>query len=341
MNVNNRLITTGLGSYTDLREPNKVNITQLLKRERDRNDRQQDARSGNLDTIRQYNNGSFYCEMKSEGVRDIQNKTGKLNSTTDSLSKLCRSGDYTPKQAIIQIICMIWNYMLQIDIFATQENSEDGIENERQGSQASTRQCERLPSGPVADVWRDLLMRYLERITIEEMMKKDAEVIITEVIAIHTRQNNSVSSVKSHKVMTASLLMSVCFFSPNEIAEIRLKFSNDDKTENQASLRLAPKQANAIETYEVYETDNEKLSTKLAIYEWIDRLKKQFPKVISLQLTKILRELKIIGASVYSIRHSATTELANNTISSHLKQEPMTQLGDKQAIQAKIMKDQT
>ncbi|KAA6359980.1 MAG: hypothetical protein EZS28_044493, partial [Streblomastix strix] len=56
-------------------------------------------------------------------------------------------------------------------------------------------------------------------------------------------------------------------------------------------------------------------------------LKKQFPKDtdfllwhkgfnkptttkdISLQLTKLLRELKIVGASAYSIRHSATTEV--------------------------------
>ncbi|KAA6399179.1 MAG: hypothetical protein EZS28_005286 [Streblomastix strix] len=122
--------------------------------------------------------------------------------------------------------------------------------------------------------------------------------------------------------------MSVCFVRPNNIAEIRLKFSNIDKAENQASLRLAPKQANAIETYEVYETDNEKLSTKLAIYEWIDRLKRHFPKGtdfllwhkgfnkptttkdISLQLTKLLRELKIVGSSAYSIQHSATIELA-------------------------------
>ncbi|KAA6381491.1 MAG: hypothetical protein EZS28_022981 [Streblomastix strix] len=226
------------------------------------------------------------------------------------------------------------------------------------------------------------------------MMKRDAEVILTEVIAFHTRQNNSVASAKSHKaclttmlsliykenlassttsklinkalanatilhrryqniwniqklfnhwrqskqnkylnnyelqVKIASLLMSVCFFRPNEITKIRLKFSNVDKADNQASLRLAPKQANAIETYEVQETDNESLSPKLAIYEWIDRLKKQFPKGtefslwhkgfnkptttkdISLQLTRLLRELKIVGASAYSIRHSATTELA-------------------------------
>ncbi|KAA6390382.1 MAG: hypothetical protein EZS28_014090 [Streblomastix strix] len=145
--------------------------------------------------------------------------------------------------------------------------------------------------------------------------------------------------------------MSICFFRPNEIAEVRLTFSNINKTENQASLRLAPKQTNAIETYEVYEIDNEKLSPKLAIYEWIDRLKKQFPKStdfllwhqgfnkptttkdVSLQLTKLLRELKIIGASAYSIRHQATTELA--------KLEQTKQLGYQQIIQAKTFKGQT
>ncbi|KAA6390255.1 MAG: hypothetical protein EZS28_014221 [Streblomastix strix] len=126
--------------------------------------------------------------------------------------------------------------------------------------------------------------------------------------------------------------MSVCFFGPDEIPEIRMKFSNVDKTENQASLRLAPKQANSIETYEIYETDNEKLSPKLAIYEWINRLKKQFPKGtdfllwhkgfnkptttknISLQLPILLRKLKMVGASAYSIRHSTTTELAKQSI---------------------------
>ncbi|KAA6370339.1 MAG: hypothetical protein EZS28_034132, partial [Streblomastix strix] len=160
----------------------------------------------------------------------------------------------------------------------------------------------------------------IERITIEETLKRHAEVTLTEVIVFYTRQNNSVASAKSHKACLTTI--------PNETAEIRLKFSNVDKTENQASLRLAPKQANAIETYEVYGTENEKLSPKLAIYEWIDRLKKQFPKGtdfllrhkgfnkptttkdINLQLTKLLRELKIVGASAYSIRHSATTELA-------------------------------
>ncbi|KAA6372418.1 MAG: hypothetical protein EZS28_032054 [Streblomastix strix] len=116
--------------------------------------------------------------------------------------------------------------------------------------------------------------------------------------------------------------MSICFFRPNEIAEIRLKFSNDNKIQIQASLRFAPKQANAIETYEVYETDNEKLSLKLAIYELIDRLNKQFPK-----------KQKIIGASAYSIRQSARIQLA--------KLEQTKQLGNQQVIQAKIMKGQS
>ncbi|KAA6357256.1 MAG: hypothetical protein EZS28_047218 [Streblomastix strix] len=151
-----------------------------------------------------------------------------------------------------------------------------------------------------------------------------------QILFNHWRQSKQNKYLNNYdlQVKIAFLLISVCFFRLNEIAEIRLKFSNDNKTENQASLRLAPKQANAIETYEVYETDNEELSPKLAIYEWIDGLKKQFPKGtdillqhkgfnkptttkdISLQLTKLLGELKIIEASAYSIRHSATTELA-------------------------------
>ncbi|KAA6400245.1 MAG: putative Transposon Ty3-I Gag-Pol polyprotein [Streblomastix strix] len=47
---------------------------------------------------------------------------GKLNSTTDSLSRLCRSGDYAQKDGMIQMICRTWNYMPQIDIFAIQYN---------------------------------------------------------------------------------------------------------------------------------------------------------------------------------------------------------------------------
>ncbi|KAA6388217.1 MAG: putative reverse transcriptase [Streblomastix strix] len=47
---------------------------------------------------------------------------GKLNSTTDSLSRLCRSGDYSLKDGMIQTICKTWNYMPQIGIFATQYN---------------------------------------------------------------------------------------------------------------------------------------------------------------------------------------------------------------------------
>ncbi|KAA6402057.1 MAG: hypothetical protein EZS28_002422 [Streblomastix strix] len=52
----------------------------------------------------------------------------------------------------------------------------------------------------------------------------------------------------------------------------------------------------------------------------------------TLQLTKLLRELKIIGASAYSIRHSATTELA--------KLELMIQLCNLKVILPKKMKRQ-
>ncbi|KAA6403423.1 MAG: hypothetical protein EZS28_001051 [Streblomastix strix] len=49
---------------------------------------------------------------------------GKLNATTDSLSRLCRSGGYTMKDGMIQMICKTWNYMPQIDIFAIQYNNK-------------------------------------------------------------------------------------------------------------------------------------------------------------------------------------------------------------------------
>ncbi|KAA6374205.1 MAG: hypothetical protein EZS28_030267 [Streblomastix strix] len=88
--------------------------------------------------------------------------SGKLNSTTDSLSRLCRSGDCSLKDGIIQMICKIWSYKPQTDIFATQEDSGDRTKNERRGSKASTTQCGRLPSRPIADVERDLLMRCMK-----------------------------------------------------------------------------------------------------------------------------------------------------------------------------------
>ncbi|KAA6360015.1 MAG: hypothetical protein EZS28_044458, partial [Streblomastix strix] len=42
------------------------------------------------------------------------------------------------------------------------ENSGYGTENERQESKFSARQCEHLPSGPVANVGRDMLNRYMK-----------------------------------------------------------------------------------------------------------------------------------------------------------------------------------
>ncbi|KAA6382514.1 MAG: hypothetical protein EZS28_021959 [Streblomastix strix] len=265
------------------------------------------------------------------------------------------------------------------------QDSGDGIENERQGSKTSTRQCGRLPSGPVADVERDLLIRFINMRGFSEngvkllfngqrfnTIKRDFtplhyyrivasakshKACLTTMLSLIYKENLACSTAsklinkaltnaaKPHRryqniwniqilfnnwrqskqnkylnnydlqVKIASLLMSICIFRPNEIAEIRLKFLNVNQRENQASLRLAPKQANAIEPYEVYETDNEKISPKLEIQEWIDRLKKQFPKDISLQLTKQLREQKIVGASAFSIQHSATTKLAKLGIS--------------------------
>ncbi|KAA6362466.1 MAG: hypothetical protein EZS28_042007 [Streblomastix strix] len=261
--------------------------------------------------------------------------TSFKQSITENEIRQCTGNNNSTDLAGTIVVHKTKEFIHQIPFpWIIRQNSGNGIENEGQGSKTSTTQCWLLPSGPVADVGRDLLMIYvnmrgffqegvnllfkgqrfntvkrdfyylallqdwldIERITIDEMMKKDAEVILTEVIAFHTRQNNSVASAKSHKACLttmSSLIYKENLASPttsNQLirhqlmqqyyieAELRLKFSNVNRTENQASVRLAPKQENAIEIYEIYETDNEKLSPKLAIYEWIYRLKKQFPK---------------------------------------------------------------
>ncbi|KAA6381331.1 MAG: hypothetical protein EZS28_023143 [Streblomastix strix] len=111
-----------------------------------------------------------------------------------------------------------------------QENSGDGTENERQGSKASTRQCRRLPSGPVADVGKYLLMRCMK---MRGFSQEGVNLLF---------KGQRFNTVKRNFYSLALLLD-------------------------------------------------------------------------SLQLTKLLRELKIIGASAYSIRHSATAKLAKLGIS--------------------------
>ncbi|KAA6402930.1 MAG: hypothetical protein EZS28_001539 [Streblomastix strix] len=61
---------------------------------------QDEARSGNLDTFRQYNSSLRYWEMESEGIPERQNKARILNSTSDSLSRLSKYGGYNVRIAI-------------------------------------------------------------------------------------------------------------------------------------------------------------------------------------------------------------------------------------------------
>ncbi|KAA6353354.1 MAG: hypothetical protein EZS28_051119, partial [Streblomastix strix] len=142
---------------------------------------------------------------------------GNLNATTDSLSRLCRSGDYSLKDEMIQAVCKtcgsqrpgdtlpqrVQLQMEQSQIIYPPTNTsikQGTIENEigqSTGNSNSTDlagtivrclvlldtetlllsgkktqttnhnntypgQCWRLPSGPVADVGRDLLMRCMQ-----------------------------------------------------------------------------------------------------------------------------------------------------------------------------------
>ncbi|KAA6370475.1 MAG: hypothetical protein EZS28_033998 [Streblomastix strix] len=99
LHVNNRHITTGLGSNTDIRELDRTYTTRLLERKGSRNDKQlqrnksyllratpfraspqEDARSGSLDTFRQHNCSLRYWKVESEGIPDRKNKAGILSS---------------------------------------------------------------------------------------------------------------------------------------------------------------------------------------------------------------------------------------------------------------------
>ncbi|KAA6389602.1 MAG: hypothetical protein EZS28_014871 [Streblomastix strix] len=106
MHVNNRRIATGLGSNTDIREPDRTYTTRLLERKGSGNDKQcqrnksyllratpfraslqEDARSGSLDTFRQHNSSLRYWELESEGIPDRKNKasifSGEETQTTN------------------------------------------------------------------------------------------------------------------------------------------------------------------------------------------------------------------------------------------------------------------
>ncbi|KAA6351073.1 MAG: hypothetical protein EZS28_051858, partial [Streblomastix strix] len=76
---------------------------------------------------------------------EIRQSTGNINST-DLAGTI--------------VVHQIKEFIRQIPfLWIIRQNPGDGIENEGQGSKSSTRQSGRLPSGPVADVGRDLLMR--------------------------------------------------------------------------------------------------------------------------------------------------------------------------------------
>ncbi|KAA6378698.1 MAG: hypothetical protein EZS28_025773, partial [Streblomastix strix] len=156
-----------------------------------------------------------------------ENEVGQSSGNSNSTDL---AGTIVVHQTMKFILRVLFPWIIRKD-------SRDWTENERQGSKASTRQCGLHPSGSVGYVVRDLLMICMKmrgfseeggnllfkgqrfkkvkrnfqslallqdwldivRIITEEMMNKFVKVTLKEVIAFHTRQNNSVASAKSHK----------------------------------------------------------------------------------------------------------------------------------------------
>ncbi|KAA6371137.1 MAG: hypothetical protein EZS28_033336, partial [Streblomastix strix] len=220
MHVNNRRITTGLGSDTDIRQSNRINTTRLQVRKRNRNDKQHQGNKAILYMllsfeqvfkkmqdqavlIRSNNSTAVYdigkWKAKESLIKRLKKECyllkrlqlqittidipGKLNSATDSLSRLYRQGGVTDDElkqstgnnnstdlARTTVVHQTKEFVHQVPFpWIIRENFENGTENEKVGSKTSSRQCGRLPSGTID--WLDI-----ERITIEETMKRDAEV---------------------------------------------------------------------------------------------------------------------------------------------------------------------
>ncbi|KAA6402912.1 MAG: hypothetical protein EZS28_001553 [Streblomastix strix] len=138
MHVKNRRVTTRLGNIISAGKLYRIDTTRLLERKGSRNGKQrqrnksyllgatpfranlqEEAISGFLVMFRKQNSSLLYWEMERDGIPDRKNKTciipsekiltinhcsphpKRLNSTIYSLSRLCRSRDYTLKDGII------------------------------------------------------------------------------------------------------------------------------------------------------------------------------------------------------------------------------------------------
>ncbi|KAA6361628.1 MAG: hypothetical protein EZS28_042845 [Streblomastix strix] len=80
--------------------------------------RKLNAKESQIERIKQ----TFYLVKKLQLQISTIQIPRKLNSVIDSLSRQYRSGDYTMKDGIIQLINKTWNYLPQIDVFATHYN---------------------------------------------------------------------------------------------------------------------------------------------------------------------------------------------------------------------------
>ncbi|KAA6381390.1 MAG: hypothetical protein EZS28_023083 [Streblomastix strix] len=98
----------------------------------------------------------------SQTIHPSINTSIKLSITEDEIRQSTGNNNCIDLAGTI-VVHQIKKFLRQIPIaWIIRQNSRDWTENEGQGSKTSIRQCGRLPSGPVADVGRDLLMRRMK-----------------------------------------------------------------------------------------------------------------------------------------------------------------------------------
>ncbi|KAA6390513.1 MAG: hypothetical protein EZS28_013959 [Streblomastix strix] len=100
-------------------------------------------------------------------------------------------------------------------------DSGDGIENERQGSKASTRQCKRLPSGSFANVGRYLLMKSTTELVKLGIPERD--------LAMITHHSQNSRTVQQYYIFASSIRINDVARQLTGEIEIRREFPNELK----------------------------------------------------------------------------------------------------------------
>ncbi|KAA6393744.1 MAG: hypothetical protein EZS28_010734 [Streblomastix strix] len=143
------------------------------------------------------------------------------------------------------------------------------------------------------------------------------------------RPESKLLSNKQLQIKLASLLISLCFVTTEEMANINLSVPIIDDQEQRAAVCIPPKQSVQRERYDVTKTDEPKMCPIEAFFVWLPILRQHFQqsptnfiylfwtgnwkraeqRYINTRLERLVQTLGVQNAAANSIRHASSTEL--------------------------------